>query len=119
MTSSPKKAAVEAYFEGFRRGDHAAILALLTDDVRWDLPGFRHLTGKEDFDGEIVNEAFEGQPLLVIERLFEDGNVVVAVGTGDARQKTGETFRFAYNDIFTFRGHLIERVESYVVPTND
>ena len=40
-----QKDAVEAYFEGFRRSDHAVILALLTDDVAWDLHGFRHLVG--------------------------------------------------------------------------
>src|SRR6476620_9868406 len=46
---------VDAYIEGFRRSDKPAFLALLTDDVAWDLPGFRHLTGKADFEGEIVN----------------------------------------------------------------
>ena len=32
--------------------------------------GFRHLTGKQEFAGEIVNDAFEGQPLLVIDITF-------------------------------------------------
>jgi ketosteroid isomerase-like protein len=49
---SDKKAAVEAYFEGFRRTDRARILALLTEDVVWDLPGYKHLEGKAEFDGE-------------------------------------------------------------------
>ena len=43
---SPRKDVVEAYFEGFRRSDHHQILAYLTDDVVWDLPGFKHLTSK-------------------------------------------------------------------------
>lgn len=30
---SPRKAIVETYFEGFRRGDNAQILGCLTDDV--------------------------------------------------------------------------------------
>ena len=113
---SNKKAAVEAYFEGFRQTDRARILALLTDDVVWDLPGYKHLEGKVAFDGEIVGEGFEGSPTLELDRLVEDGDTVVAIGTGAGRQTTGETFRFAYCDVFTFAGDLIRRVESYLVP---
>jgi ketosteroid isomerase-like protein len=113
---SARKQAVEAYFEGFRRSDHQAILALLTDDVVWDLPGFRHLQGKEAFDGEIENPDFEGSPHLVVDRLVEEGDVVVAIGTGRGTHRTNGPFEFAYNDVFTFRGDLIARVESYVVP---
>jgi ketosteroid isomerase-like protein len=107
---------VERYFDGFRRSDHAQILALLTDDVAWDLPGFRHLTGKEAFDGEIENEAFEGRPTLRVDRLVEGPDAIVAIGDGEARFRTGQIHRFAFCDVFTFRGELIERVESYLVP---
>jgi ketosteroid isomerase-like protein len=113
---SDKKAAVEAYFEGFRRTDRAAILALLTDDVVWDLPGYKHLEGKAAFDGEIVGDGFEGSPTLELDRLVEEGDVVVAIGTGHAQQTTGDTHRFTYCDVFTFAGNLICRVESYLVP---
>jgi ketosteroid isomerase-like protein len=113
---SPRKQLVETYFEGFRRSDHAAILACLTDDVVWDLPGFKHLEGKDAFDGEIENDAFEGSPSLDVDRLIEEGDVVVAVGSGGARRKGGEAFRFAFSDVFTFRDGLVCRVESYLVP---
>jgi ketosteroid isomerase-like protein len=112
---SARKDAVAAYFEGFRNRDHAAILARLTDDVVWDLPGHRHLSGKEAFDSEIENEAFVGRPTLVVDRVVEEGDVVVAVGTGEASFRDGGTHHFAYCDVFTFRGDLIERVESYLV----
>ena len=111
-----QKDAVERYFEGFRRSDHAAILALLTDDVVWDLHGFRHLVGKADFDGEIENEAFVGSPILTLDRLVEEDDMVVALGTGEGTMRTGERHRFAFSDTFTFAGGLIRRVESYVVP---
>lgn len=121
--ASTRKAMVEAYVEGFRRSDHAAILACLTDDVRWDLPGFRHLEGKTAFDGEIENEAFTGRPTLVVDRLIEEGDSVVAVGEGQATLSDGNGFAFAFCDVFTFAdgatgadGGLIRRVESYLVP---
>ena len=116
---SDRKAAVEEYFEGFRHTDRARILALLTEDVVWDLPGYKHLEGKAAFDGEIVGEGFEGSPALELDRLIEEGDTIVAIGSGAAQQVSGETHRFAYCDVFTFDGDLIRRVESYVVPLTD
>jgi uncharacterized protein len=113
---SERKRLVERYFEGFRQGDHELILGCLTDDVVWDLPGFRYLEGKEAFDGEIENEAFEGRPMLDLDRLVEEDDAVVAIGRGQARQKGGDEFRFAYATVFTFRDGAISRVESYLVP---
>ena len=107
---------VHAYMEGFRRSDRPAILSLLTDDVAWDLPGFRHLTGKAAFEGEIVNPQFEQNPTLIVDRKLEAGDAVVCIGEGVGRFITGGVFRFAFCDVFTFRDHLICRVESYVVP---
>jgi uncharacterized protein len=113
---SSHKAVVEAYFEGFRRSDHARILACLADDVVWDLPGFKHLVGKEQFDGEIENEAFTGSPTLTVDRMVEEGDTVVAIGAGAGTTTAGEVHRFAYCDVFTFSGDEIGRVESYLVP---
>ena len=95
------------------------ILALLTDDVAWDLPGFRHVRGKAEFDGEIENPDFAGSPVLVVDRLIEEADTVVAVGEGIATQRSGARHRFAYCDVFTFRGDLISRVESYLVPLGE
>lgn len=111
-----RKQLVETYVEGFRRGDHDMVLDCLTDDVRWDLPGYRHLAGKQAFDGEIANEDFVGRPTLTVERLVEEGDTVVAIGGGAATRREGETHRFAFCDVFTFRGDRVCRVESYLVP---
>jgi ketosteroid isomerase-like protein len=113
---SARKALVARYFDGFHRSDHAEILDCLTDDVVWDLPGFNHLEGKDAFDGEIENEAFAGPPTLDVDRLVEEGDSVVAIGTGAGMQKTGDRFEFAFCTVFTFAGERIRRVESYIVP---
>ena len=116
MTTSSHKSVVDRYFDGFRHSDHAAILSCLTDDVIWDLPGYRHLIGKEAFDGEIENPEFEGSPRLQVDRAVEEGDVVVSIGSGEGTRLGGERFGFAFCDVFTFRGDLICRVESYLVP---
>ena len=107
---------VDAYMEGFRRSDKPRILDLLTDDVAWDIPGFRHLAGKAAFEGEIVNPQFEGSPRLLVDRKVVEDDTVVCIGEGQGQMRSGAEFRFAFCDVFTFRDHLICRVESYIVP---
>ncbi|MCO8269666.1 nuclear transport factor 2 family protein [Actinoplanes sp. TRM 88003] len=107
---------VAQYFEGFRTSDHARILATLTDDVEWVIHGHRITHGKHDFDGEIENPAFTGSPALDVQRVYEDGATVVTTGEGRGATVEHGPFRFAFNDLFTFRDGLIARVDSYVVP---
>jgi Ketosteroid isomerase-related protein len=113
---SRRKDVAETYMDGFRRSDHKQILACLTDDVVWDLPGYMHLRGKDAFDREIENDEFVGSPTLTVDRLIEEADTVVAIGSGETTHKSGEVHRFAFCDVFTFAGDEICRVESYVVP---
>lgn len=95
---------------------HGQILACLTDDVALDLPGYRHLSGKAAFDQEIENDEFVGSPTLTVDRLIEEADTVVAIGTGETTHRSGQVRRFAFCDVFTFAGDAICRVESYLVP---
>ncbi|MFD0523549.1 nuclear transport factor 2-like protein [Paractinoplanes durhamensis] len=70
---------------------------------------------QEEFDAEIENPAFSGSPSLDVQRVFEDGPVVVTTGEGAGVIVGQGPFRFAFNDLFTFRDSLIARVDSYVV----
>lgn len=108
-----RKAVVEAYIEGFRRGDHRAILACLTDDVVWVLHGYRMLRGKEAFDGEIENDAAVGSPTLRLERLIQEGDTVVAVGSGEMTLKQAGRIAFVFAEVFTFTGDRISRLETF------
>ncbi|WP_229070137.1 nuclear transport factor 2 family protein [Actinoplanes sp. DH11] len=116
MAKIDQRDLVAEYFEGFRTGDHARILATLTDDVAWIIHGHRTTRGRDEFDGEIENPAFTGHPELDVQRVFEDGPVVVTTGEGRGATVEHGPFRFVFSDIFTFRAGLIARVDSYVVP---
>jgi len=107
---------VEEYLEGFRLSDHARILATLTDDVEWVIHGHRTTQGRDEFDDEIENPGFSGSPQLEVERVYQDGPVVVATGEGRGMSVEHGPFRFGFCDLFTFRDGLIARVDSYVVP---
>ena len=55
LEMTENKRTVERYMDGFRTSDHAQVLACLTDDVEWEMPGAFHLRGQEAFDKEIEN----------------------------------------------------------------
>ena len=75
------KRTIEKYLDGFRTSDHAQVLACLTEDVVWDIPGMFQLRGKEAFNKEIENEAFVGSPTITTSRMTEENDVVVVEGS--------------------------------------
>lgn len=110
------KRTVERYMEGFRRTDRAAILACLTDDVAWFIPGAFDVRGKAAFDGHIVDPGSEPYPDITVTRLTEEDDVVVAEGTVRAARTDGTVLDLAFCDVFEMRGGLIARLSSYVMP---
>jgi ketosteroid isomerase-like protein len=113
---SDQRATVDAYLDGFRASDHERILACLADDIVWHIHGHRTTRGKAEFDDEIENDQFEGSPVLSVDRTVEEGHLVVVTGEGRGTHREHGPFRFAYNDVFTFRDGRIHQVDSYVVP---
>jgi ketosteroid isomerase-like protein len=112
---TPNKQTVAEYLAGFGESDHERILACLTDDVEWVLPGSFHITGKEAFDREIENEAFVGSPMILLIRLVEQDDVVVAEGTVHTRRKGGAALDLAFCDVFELRDAKIRRLTSYLM----
>ncbi len=109
------KKVIEKYLEGFNTTDHAKILSCLTDDVIWDMPGFFYLTGKEQFDKEIENDAFEGRPIITIIRLVEEGNIVVAEGAVKSKMKNGGLLDAVFCDVFHFENDKIKQLTTYLM----
>jgi ketosteroid isomerase-like protein len=109
------KQTVEKYLDGFRKSDHGQILSCLTDDVRWDMPGFFHLVGKRAFDAEIENPAFVGRPKIDVGRMVEEGDVVVVEGTVRAGKKEGGELNAVFCDVFVMRSGLIHRLTTYLM----
>ena len=107
-------ATIERYIDGFNKSDHAQILDCLTDDVEWVLPGAFHLHGKQEFDGEIENDAFTGSPVVVLTRVVEADEIVFAEGTVQAHWKDGRVLNAAFCDVFEMRGGKIRKLISYL-----
>lgn len=116
MKRTSESELVVEYFAGFEAGDHARILATLTPDVEWVVYGHQVMRGKEAFDAEIDHPAITGSPSCSIERMYQDGPAVIALGTGAAHSYSTGPFTFAFNDVFTIKDGLIARVDSYLIP---
>ena len=112
---SENKKVVEKYMDGFNKSDHKQILSCLMDDVEWILPGVFHLKGKEAFDKEIENPAFEGKPVIVVTRATEENDIVVAEGTVRAKKKDSEYLNLVFCDVFEMREGLIKQLTSYLM----
>ena len=106
---------IEKYMAGFRVSDHEQILSCLTDDVEWDIPGMLHSKGKTAFDKEIENEAFVGRPDIAVNRLIEDGDVVVAEGSVRAQKRDGGALSLRFCDVFVMQAGKVKRLTSYLM----
>lgn len=113
MSDSVRKAIIERYVDGFRRGDHAQVLACLTEDVVWELYGHLTVRGKAAFAEEIARDLFEGEPELEIHRMIEEGDAVAVTGGGRVTRRGGEKVGFSFSEVFTFEGERIRRLETW------
>jgi ketosteroid isomerase-like protein len=113
------KRTVEAYLDGFRKTDRAAILSTVTDDVEWEIPGAFHLHGKTEFDQHIVSPGFRPHPAIAVTRLTEENDVVVAEGTVRTERTDGAVIDLAFCDVFEMRGGKISRLVSYLMQTRE
>jgi uncharacterized protein len=108
------KRLIERYMAGFRATDHALILSCLTDDVEWEIPGMLHSRGKAAFDKEIENDAFVGDPDIVVTRMIEEENVVVAEGSVRTQKRDGGEVRLRFCDVFVMEAGKIKHLTSYL-----
>lgn len=115
---SENKKTIKTYIDGFNKSDHAQILSCLTEDIIWEMPGIFHLEGKTAFDGEIENPAFEGKPVLIITRMTEENDVVIAEGTVKGKKKGGEEFNAVFCDIFEMENTKIKKLIGFIAMLN-
>ena len=111
MTENKKT--VQQYIDGFIESDHEKILACLTDDIVWYMPGIFYLTGKEAVDKEIENDNFEGSPTIKLIRMTEENNIVVAEGSVQSKIKAGGLLDALFCDVFQMENGKIKQLTTY------
>jgi ketosteroid isomerase-like protein len=112
---TPNQKTIDVYMEGFRHTNHPQVLSCLTDDVEWIVPGIFHVRGRDEFAKHIVDEGFAGNPEIIVSRLLEADDVVVAEGSVRAPRVDGTFLNLAFCDVFDMRQTKIRRLTSYLV----
>ena len=112
---TPNEQTVQEFLDGFRQSDHARILACITDDVEWTLPGLFHARGKKEFEQHIVDAGFRPNPTIDTTRLLELNNVVVAEGHVRTQQTNGTVVNMAFCDVYELKDARIVRLTSYLM----
>jgi uncharacterized protein len=116
---SENKNAVEKYMNAFEKGHSLKVLSCLTDDVVWILLGVFHLKGKKEFEGEIRNDAFQGDPEIKVTRMTEENDVVIAEGSVRIQKKNGEFVNLAFCDVFEMQNEKIKKLTSYLMEVKE
>lgn len=119
MNRTPNKQTVQAYMDAYNLLDHPKILACLTEDVEWIVPGAFHWKGKAAFDKEVENGECQGKPAIRVTRLTEENDVVVAEGFVYVTQSDGKTFELAFCDVFEMKQAKVKRLISYLMPIKE
>jgi uncharacterized protein len=113
---SPNRDTIHAYFDAFNHADRLRILSLLADDVVWDIPrthlGSGHAYGKDAFVAEAAKSP--AGTVSTINRLVEEGDVVVAEGAVTTTTPDGAPFHLLFCDVFHLRDAKITHLTSYL-----
>jgi len=79
------------------------------------MPGFFQLSGKEEFDNEIENDAFEGNPTIRILSMTEENDIVVAEGSVQCKIKAGGLLDALFCDVFQMGNGKIKQLTTYQI----
>ena len=115
---TPNKQTVNEYMAAFMLSDHQRILACLTDDVVWEMPGIYQHVGKKAFDKEIENDNFIGSPTIQIIKLIEENDIVIAEGAVQGNMKNGNKLDAVFCDVFEMENGKIKKLTSFLMSKN-
>ena len=122
MTTEDNKRSAAELFARFNASDIPGVLALMTDDVTWRVPGKPELSpvagiyNKERLKrlfGRMLAQLEAGLQMTVLGLLAEGNDVAVEVESrGDLRN--GRKYRQQYHFLITFRDGKIASVREYL-----
>ena len=73
------------------------------------------MKGKKEFEGEIRNDAFQGDPAITVTRMTEENDIVIAEGSVRTQKKNGEFINMVFCDVFKMQNAKIQKLTSYLM----
>jgi ketosteroid isomerase-like protein len=122
MDTDRNKATAQRFFDLFSASDLDGVLALLTDDATWRIPGKKELTPTAGvYTKERIGRLFHrmldnlttGLRMTVVSAIAEGDRVALEV-TSSADLKNGRLYRQEYHFLMEFRDGRISAVREYL-----
>ena len=122
MSTERNKATAQRFFELFSASDIDGVLALMTDDATWRIPGKKELTPTAGiYSKERIGRLFRrmldnlstGLRMTVLSSIAEGDRVALEV-TSSGDLKNGRLYRQEYHFIMEFRDGKICAVREYL-----
>jgi uncharacterized protein len=110
---------VQRMYDAFNRGDIDTVLANMTDDITWYMPGPAPFAGHRCGRDEVRNffaEAARATQMdqFDMDELLADGDKVVALGRQRATvRETGRHFEVRWAHVYTIRAGKVAACEIY------
>ena len=112
--NAPKKRVIRDFNIAFARGEVAAILDFLAEEVEWDIVGNKVLQGRPAVAAELHNMSAIEIQNLSLDMILTHGKFGAAVGS--LTTVHGEVFRFSDTYEFVSAGkHTIQRFISFAI----
>jgi hypothetical protein len=112
--NSPKRSLLKDFGTALGRGNQAAVLKRLTDDILWEWVGSAPLRGREAVAGMLRRMQQEPRQELVIEHILTHGAAGAVNGT--MRLTNGRSYGFCHVlEFSSAKGTLIQRITSYEI----
>jgi hypothetical protein len=122
MDTERNRAVAQRFFQLFSAGDIDGVLALMTDDATWHIPGKKELTPTAGvYSKERIGRLFRrmldnlttGLRMTVLSSIAERDRVALEV-TSSGDLKNGRLYRQEYHFLMEFRDGKISAVREYL-----
>lgn len=121
MTSADNKRMLEHAYAEASKGNGAALLERLADDVEWTIIGTTVMSGVYRGKDEVVKKLFanlrarlQGPVVFTPERFIAEGDHVVLQARGQATAKSGKPYNNSYCIIARVENGKIKTLIDYV-----
>lgn len=121
MGVAENKQVVRDMFASLSRGDGAAFLNALSEDVRWTIIGSTVFSGtfhgKQEAIAKLLGplgEKVEGGVQIEVLNVIGEGDWVAIQARGKATTKTGKAYNNTYAHFFRFEGGKIKEMVEYL-----
>lgn len=107
---------VTRYMDCFGRQDWPGLIELLTDDVeRWEIGAPAPTRGKAAVGADMQPGPEVARLESIVDRMVEEGDVVVAEGTVIVSKKDGKAITVRFCTLFEFEHSKIRKISAYTV----